>query len=70
MLKPYFVTLLAATLLLISACASPRMGQSQGLGQTSSQNTVQQNPSACQSKWVAAGNNGAKADRYFRVSCG
>jgi hypothetical protein len=24
---------------------------------------------ACPSKWVAAGNNGAKADRYFQVSC-
>jgi len=23
----------------------------------------------CASKWVAAGNNGAKADRYYRPSC-
>jgi hypothetical protein len=26
-------------------------------------------PQQCQSKWVAAGNNGAKADRYYRPNC-
>jgi hypothetical protein len=25
--------------------------------------------SQCQSKWVAAGNNGAKADRYYQPNC-
>ena len=30
---------------------------------------AQADPPVCRSKWIAAGNNGAKADRYFKVSC-
>jgi len=45
----------AAAILLLLGCAT---------GPTS--NTV---ASQCQSKWVDAGNNGAKADRYYQSGC-
>jgi hypothetical protein len=54
--NPYSLPLLIAGLLLVSGCATPQGGS-------------QQMAAACASKWIAAGNNGAKADRYVQTSC-
>ena len=45
----------AATAFILAGCAS---SNESGLS-----------ANGCQSKWVAAGNNGAKADRYYQPNC-
>lgn len=50
--------------LFISGCTSSQSGADRDFAMASASN-----PTACQSKWVAAGNNGAKADRYYQISC-
>jgi len=62
------VLLLIAVMLLLQGCASTQMGE-QRFAQANIQMQNPADPQACPSKWVAAGNNGAKADRYFQVSC-
>jgi hypothetical protein len=69
MLRSYSLPVLIAGSLLVSGCASSQMGEGERLAQANVQNQGPADPPACQSKWVAAGNNSAKADRYFQVSC-
>lgn len=59
-MKTSFLKLSIATLtgvLLLTACAS------------SEEVKPAASATACPSKWVAAGNNGAKADRYYKPDC-
>jgi len=69
MSKPCVLPVLIAGSLLVSACASSPMAEANRLAQATAGNQAPPDPPTCESKWVAAGNNGAKADRYFRASC-
>jgi hypothetical protein len=60
--------LLVAATFVFSGCASTQTGGQQ-FAQANVQKQGRTEPPACPPKWVAAGNNGAKADRYFQVSC-
>jgi hypothetical protein len=63
MFYTYSLPLLIAGTLFVSGCVTSQVDEKQKLTGT------QQDTPSCLSKWVAAGNNGAKADRYFQVSC-
>lgn len=52
--------LLIAAALISQGCATTQAG---------AQKMASTDPQVCQSKWIAAGNNGAKAGRYYQVSC-
>jgi hypothetical protein len=67
MLKRISLPVLLAGAMFVSGCASSQIGD--GSNQTKLAMQDPTDPPACPSKWVAAGNNGAKADRYFQVSC-
>jgi hypothetical protein len=68
-MKWTFPLALALSALVISGCASPQAAGAQRFAQTAASQSNPFDPSACPSKWVAAGNNGAKADRYFQPGC-
>lgn len=70
MLKLYSIPALIAGTLFVSNGVSSAIAQVQGPAQADASMQAPADPAACPSKWVAAGNNGAKADRYFQVSCG
>jgi hypothetical protein len=65
MLRSGLLPLLIMAVRVVSGCASSPASEPQRLAQA----TTQQASPACPSKWVAGGNNGAKAGRYFQVSC-
>jgi hypothetical protein len=67
MLKQISLPALIAGAMFVSGCASSQIGE--GANQTQLAMQTPTVSKACPSKWVAAGNNGAKADRYFQVSC-
>ena len=66
-LKPYALPVLIAGALFVSGCASSQPGDGSSQAKLAMQGSADQ--PACESKWIAAGNNGAKADRYFKASC-
>lgn len=53
---------------LSSACALALASFLWGCGTAGAADTTTAS-AQCSSKWVAAGNNGAKADRYYRPHC-
>lgn len=62
--------LLVAGAVCLSGCVSPQGDGVQNFASSRvAMEQAQADTPACPSKWVAAGNNGAKADRYFQVSC-
>ena len=67
MLKCYSLLALIGAAMFVSGCASTQIGDGSSQTKIAMQEPAQSQ--ACPSKWVAAGNNGAKADRYFQVSC-
>jgi hypothetical protein len=70
MLTQYSIPALVAGALFVSGSASSAIAQEQGAVQAISSQQVPADSVACQSKWIAAGNNGAKAGRYFKAPCG
>ena len=65
-----FLPLLVAGAMCLSGCVSPQGDGVQNFASAGvAMQQAQSDTPACPSKWVAAGNNGAKADRYFQVSC-
>jgi hypothetical protein len=69
-MSPFFsIPALVAGVLVVSNCASA-IGQEQSSAQANRSMQLPADQAACPSKWVAAGNDGAKAGRYFLVSCG
>ncbi len=68
-LKPYIILVLIAGSTLLSGCATTQVGEAQSPAQAKVAIGDLTDLPACPSKWMAAGNNDAKADRYFQVSC-
>jgi hypothetical protein len=66
-LKRYSLPVLIAGGMFVSGCASSQIGDVSNQTKVAMQEPAESQ--ACPSKWIAAGNNGAKADRYFQVSC-
>lgn len=66
MLEQHSLPTLTMVLLLAAACTSSDVGESHGpaAARIRSASTLP----VCESKWIAAGNNGAKTARYFQVS--
>ena len=69
MLKQHALTILAACALILPGCATSQIGEARNFNQTRLAMQASAGSQACPSKWVAAGNNGAKADRYFQNFC-